>query len=163
MLSDALQTAIGQEQVPDAQDQIHAREIVVATQDQGNDVITQLQNGTDFTQLALQLSTDTTSKAKGGDLGWISKGTLDKPVEDAVWTLQVPRAAESGRSGRRGLLRSPGAREGSRPSRPGQQLHVQRQKAYSDWLAGRRSSQDVKLQLSQPVRDWILSKIGVRP
>ena len=87
MLRDDLQTAIGQEQVPDTQDQIHARDIVVATQDQANDVLTQLQGGADFAQLAQQLSTDTTSNTKGGDLGWIGHGVLDKPVEDAAFAL----------------------------------------------------------------------------
>jgi hypothetical protein len=46
---------------------------------------------------------------------------------------------------------------------PVDQLQQQRQKAFNDWLASRRSSPEVKLQLSQSVRDWALSRIGVRP
>jgi hypothetical protein len=46
---------------------------------------------------------------------------------------------------------------------PEAQLTTQRQKAFNDWLDSRRSSQDVKLQLTQPERDWILARIGVRP
>jgi hypothetical protein len=43
------------------------------------------------------------------------------------------------------------------------QLTSQRQKAFTDWLGTRRSSPDVKLQLNQPDRDWILTRIGLRP
>ena len=43
------------------------------------------------------------------------------------------------------------------------QLQTQRSKAYQDWLSTRRTSSDVKLQLSQPARDWVLARIGVRP
>jgi parvulin-like peptidyl-prolyl isomerase len=46
---------------------------------------------------------------------------------------------------------------------PAAQLPQLRQKAFTDWLATRRSSQDVKLQLSQGERDWALGRIGLRP
>ena len=46
---------------------------------------------------------------------------------------------------------------------PADQLVTLRQKAFTDWLASRRSSQDVKLQMSQAARDWILARIGIRP
>jgi hypothetical protein len=46
---------------------------------------------------------------------------------------------------------------------PAAQTASQRQKAFSDWLGSRRASGDVKLQLSNGARDWVLSRIGVRP
>jgi hypothetical protein len=46
---------------------------------------------------------------------------------------------------------------------PAAQVAAQRQKAFTDWLAARRASGDVKLQFSQGARDWVLSRIGVRP
>src|SRR6266851_10032640 len=48
MLRERLQTAIGQEQVPDTQDQVHARHILVATQEQEDSVMAQLQAGADL-------------------------------------------------------------------------------------------------------------------
>ena len=87
-MQDKLQTAIGDEQVPAVQEQVHARHILVATEDQARDVLTQLQNGADFATLAQQLSTDPGSKDKGGDLGWFGRGVMDKPFEDAAFALQ---------------------------------------------------------------------------
>jgi peptidyl-prolyl cis-trans isomerase D len=44
--------------------------------------------GTDFAALATANSDDVLSKAKGGDMGWVAKGVLEKPVEDAVFAMQ---------------------------------------------------------------------------
>src|SRR5579859_5243571 len=55
MLHDKLQTAIGEEQVPDTQEEVHARHILVATQEQADSVLAQLQAGADFATLATQL------------------------------------------------------------------------------------------------------------
>jgi parvulin-like peptidyl-prolyl isomerase len=46
---------------------------------------------------------------------------------------------------------------------PADQLATLRQKAGGDWLDSHRTGQDVKLELTQPDRDWILARIGVRP
>ena len=162
MLREKLQTAIGTEQVPNTQEQVHARHILVATQEQADGILAQLQAGADFGTLASQQSTDPGSKDKGGDLGWFGKGVMDPPFEAAAFALQ-PGQLSAVIKGDNGyhiiqLLE----RDPARPI-PADQLTSQRQKAFTDWLAARRSSQDVKLQMSQPARDWILSRIGIRP
>jgi parvulin-like peptidyl-prolyl isomerase len=163
LLREQLQTAIGLEQVPGTQDQVHAQEILVASQDEAASVLTQLQGGADFAQLALQLSTDATSKVKGGDLGWFAKGGLaDKAFEDAAFALSPGQLSDviqgSNGFGVIQVLERDPAR-----AVPADQLVTLRQKAFTDWLASRRTSQDVKLQLTQPARDWILTRIGIRP
>jgi parvulin-like peptidyl-prolyl isomerase len=44
--------------------------------------------GNDFAQLARQYSTDTGSKAAGGDLGWVQPGSAVAPFEQAALALQ---------------------------------------------------------------------------
>jgi parvulin-like peptidyl-prolyl isomerase len=162
MLREKLTTAIGEEQVQPIQEQLHARHILVATQDQAQDVLNQLQGGADFAQLAQQVSTDPGSKAKGGDLGWFGRGVMNKPFEDAAFALQPGQLSP--------VVQSPNGfhviqlleRDPARAV-PADQLQQQRDKAFSDWLASRRSSADVKLELTQPERDWVLGRIGVRP
>ena len=58
VLYNKVQAAIVAEQVPTSQEQIHARHILLKTQDDANNALQQLQNGADFGQLAQQLSTD---------------------------------------------------------------------------------------------------------
>jgi peptidyl-prolyl cis-trans isomerase D len=49
----------------------------------------QLRSGGDFAAIAKSVSEDTGSGAKGGDLGWISRGQMVKPFEDAVFSQKV--------------------------------------------------------------------------
>ncbi len=65
-----------------------ARHILVATEAEAKELITQLGKGGDFAKLAKEKSKDPGSKEKGGDLGWFSLGGMVKPFSDAVAKLQ---------------------------------------------------------------------------
>jgi parvulin-like peptidyl-prolyl isomerase len=162
LLRDKVQAAVGQDQVPDTQPQVHARQILVPTSDQANDLLAQLQNGADFATLAQQNSTDAATKAKGGDMGWFGKGVQTKTLEDAVFALQPGQLSDV-------IMDTAGYHIlqvlETDPNRavPPDQLTTQRQKAFSDWLSAQRSSPEVKLSLDQAQTNWILSKLGVRP
>jgi peptidyl-prolyl cis-trans isomerase D len=47
--------------------------------------------GADFADVAMETSEDDATKARGGDLGWIVRGGVVKPLEDAAFT-QAPGA-----------------------------------------------------------------------
>lgn len=67
--------------------QFKARHILVETQGAATDLITQLNGGADFEELAKAHSTGP-SGASGGDLGWFSPGQMVKPFSDAVSALE---------------------------------------------------------------------------
>lgn len=71
-------------------EQVHARHILVTEEKTANDILAKLKAGTDFAQLAAQNSLDVTTKQRGGDLGWFSRGELlQKSVEDVAFALKV--------------------------------------------------------------------------
>jgi parvulin-like peptidyl-prolyl isomerase len=76
------------------QDEVWLRQIVVADDATARDVLARLQNGEDFGALASELSTDTNSKASGGDLGWNMKGTLPTDVERIAYGLQIGQLSD---------------------------------------------------------------------
>lgn len=45
--------------------------------------------GEDFAKVASEVSEDAGTKAQGGDLGWIGRGNLAGPFEDALFAMQV--------------------------------------------------------------------------
>ena len=71
------------------QEQVWARHILVADEATAKSVYDQLVAGADFATLAAKYSIDTTSKDKGGDLGWFGKGKMVPDFESAVWTMKI--------------------------------------------------------------------------
>ena len=67
--------------------QFKARHILVETQGTAIELITQLDAGADFAELATEHSTGPSSTS-GGDLGWFSPNQMVAPFSDAVARLQ---------------------------------------------------------------------------
>ncbi len=66
----------------------NARHILVKTEAEAKDIISQLNKGGDFAKIAKEKSMDPGSKDKGGDLGWFSPAGMVKPFSDAVVGLK---------------------------------------------------------------------------
>jgi len=64
-----------------------AQHILVKTEDEAKEIITELDNGADFTKLASEKSLDASAK-QGGDLGWFSLKQMVKPFGDAASALK---------------------------------------------------------------------------
>ncbi|MCP1241808.1 peptidylprolyl isomerase [Acetobacter lambici] len=72
-----------------AEQEVHARHILVKTEAEANDVIKKLQGGADFGKLAAEVSTDKGSAAQnGGDLGWFKKGDMIPAFSDAAFAMK---------------------------------------------------------------------------
>ena len=74
--------------------QVHARHILVNTEDEANQLLVRLRNGEDFAALAKQYSLDTSSKEQGGDLGWFAQEELIEPeLATVAFQLKVGQIA----------------------------------------------------------------------
>jgi parvulin-like peptidyl-prolyl isomerase len=74
---------------PHSQDEVWARHILVADEATANTVRQRLINGEDFGKVASEVSTDTGSKDKGGDLGWFARGTMVPEFDAVAFTLKI--------------------------------------------------------------------------
>ena len=68
------------------QEEIHARHILVATEDEAKAVIKELDGGKDFAEVAKEKSTDS-NKTDGGDLGYFAKGRMVPEFEEVAFAL----------------------------------------------------------------------------
>jgi parvulin-like peptidyl-prolyl isomerase len=78
-----------QSEVPASVEAIHYRGILVRDQTEADTLRAQVEGGADFAALAQEKSQDTSSKEKGGDLGWAPRGLLDDELEEQLFTLEV--------------------------------------------------------------------------
>lgn len=53
-----------------------------------------LQKGEDFARLARDNSNDPESASKGGDVGYVTKGQLDKAIDQYAWTAPVGQLSD---------------------------------------------------------------------
>ena len=76
-----------------AGEQIRASHILVKTEQQAKDILTQLKGGAAFEELAKKNSVDSSS-AKGGDLGWFGKGAMVPVFERAALALKEGQVSD---------------------------------------------------------------------
>lgn len=72
--------------------EVHARHILVVSEDEAKEVAERLKKGEDFAALAKEKSKDT--NAEGGDLGFFTRGQMLKPFEEAAFSLDVGEISE---------------------------------------------------------------------
>lgn len=68
-------------------EQVHARHILVATENEAMDVLIKLRGGESFSALAQQYSQDRASKDQGGDLGFFPRGIMPVEIEQVAFAL----------------------------------------------------------------------------
>jgi len=74
--------------------QIRASHILLETEEEAQQILGQLKEGADFSELAVKQSTDTASGALGGDLGYFGRGAMVKEFEDAAFALDLNQLSE---------------------------------------------------------------------
>jgi peptidyl-prolyl cis-trans isomerase D len=137
------------------EEQVWARHILVAEEEEAKLVIERLEASEDFAALAQELSTDTGSGAQGGDLGWFGKGQMVAEFEEAAFDLEfgetsVPVQSQFGWH----IIQLVG-RENRAISED--RLEQIRQQTLSEWLTEQRETAEVVY-----IDDWV-DKVPTEP
>jgi peptidyl-prolyl cis-trans isomerase C len=77
------------------EEEVHARHILVASEDEAKKIIEELKNGGDFAALAKQHSTDSSGSDKGGDLGFFKKGDMVPEFAAAAFALTAGETTDA--------------------------------------------------------------------
>ncbi|GAI11028.1 unnamed protein product, partial [marine sediment metagenome] len=75
-------------------EEIKASHIVLRTEVEAKAILSQLKAGADFAELAWRESIDPTTKEKGGDLGFFSRGKMIPAFEEAAFALEAGEFSE---------------------------------------------------------------------
>ncbi len=124
-------------------EQVHAARILLASQAEANQVLTQLKAGKDFAALAKQYSKDESTRDNGGDLGWLPKGILTPEMEAVAFQLAPGQIS--------GIIQDQVGfeivkvieRDPARELSP-ELLQYQRQQAFLAWLDAQRNKAKIE-------------------
>jgi peptidyl-prolyl cis-trans isomerase C len=126
--------------IPETAEQVHARQILLLSAQEANEVLVQLQAGDDFDNLAFEYDPITR-----GNLGWFPRGYLpDLQLDETAFSLEINEYSP--------VIESPAGfhilvvveRDPQRSLEPDALLMLQIQ-ALSEWLAERRSESDIEI------------------
>src|SRR5437764_4967910 len=79
-------------------DQGAAPEVDAAAKAKAENIVKELRAGGDFAKLARESSGDPSSAAKGGDMGWVDKGTTVEPFDSAAFSVPLNTISDPIRS-----------------------------------------------------------------
>lgn len=129
--------------ISDSAEHVHARHILVDDQELAEQLRVELLDGADFGELAAEYSLDLSTRIGGGDLGWISRGTLTlSEVERAALELgegELSPVVES----RLGFHVIEALARELRPLSNEARANIHRQ-AIQDWLLARRETVEIE-------------------
>jgi parvulin-like peptidyl-prolyl isomerase len=131
--------------VPTVAEQVHARHILLDSEEEAQAVLAELQAGGDFAALAQKYSRDEGTRANGGDLGWFPRGLelLPPEVEEEAFRLQPGQVSGVIHSQFGYHIVKVEAREPDRPLSP-EMLQATKQKVFAQWLAERRKAATIE-------------------
>jgi len=126
--------------VPEAMEQVHARQILARDQGTAEAYYRQLQAGTDFDTLAFQVDPLT-----GGDLGWFPRGYMTRPdLEAAIFALEPGQYTSIIQTDLGFHIVKVIAREGQRPLTADARRVLQHQ-ALEKWLNEQRQAATIEI------------------
>ena len=128
--------------IPDAVEQVRARQIFALTPEGAQRALTSLASGTDFGTLAWEYSPES-----GGELGWFPKGYLLYPeVEAAAFSLEVGARSEIIQSEIGYHIIEVQAHESAHPLTTDARITLQT-KALQDWLSAAIANSQIVIQI----------------
>jgi parvulin-like peptidyl-prolyl isomerase len=142
LLREKLRQALA-EKVPTTAEQVHARHILLDSEEEAKKVLEELKAGADFAELARKYSKDEDTKENGGDLGWFPKGEWEPAFDAVVFSLKVGEISDVVRTSRGYHIIKVEGHEMDRELDP-DYLAQKRAAALDEWLQQARYSDKVR-------------------
>ena len=145
--------------VPTEAKQVHVYAIMVDNEGNATLVEDKLKNGGNFSALAAEYSTDNTTKANGGDLGWLPQGILISELDQAAFSLTIGNVSEPilASNGYYYIIKVTEIEE----NRPVEDQYREQlaYTAFSNWFTAQMDSTKIVTYLNQSKATWAMNHI----
>jgi len=148
--------------LPRTDEMVHVRHILVDNQDSLQQAQQKLAEGAPFDQVAKDFSTDTATRDKGGDMGWIPRGQQSAAFDAAAFSQPIGEVGQPVQTTSGNEIIQVLERDAAHPLTP-EQIEGKAAQGYQVWYSGVRNGENVKNDLSPDERAWILRQVGPRP
>lgn len=142
------------ERVPTIGEQVHVYAIVVETFEDAEAVKARLDAGEDFGDLAREVSLDTETGEKGGELGWIPRGAMDFLFDETAFSLNIGEASDILPTEQGFYLLKVSEKAVAREIEE-EFLQVLKGQALQDWFAEERRFHEIKYNFNSEIYAWI--------
>ena len=140
--------------VPETENQVWARHILVVDKTIADVVLSDLENGEDWNALAVEYSQDESNKDSGGDLGWFGRGQMVAEFEDAAYSLEIGEISEPVQTQFGWHIIQLLGKE-DRPL-SAQSLEAKKSEVYNTWVSEKREAKSI--EISDTWTNWVPSE-----
>lgn len=152
--------------MPTVAEQVHLNAILLATYEEAQQVKARVEKGEVFADLARAVSLDNTSKAGGGDLGWLPRGVLDTRFENTAFNLipgavsipipqVVPSPADMEASSTGGYFLFMVSEKAAAREVAAEFLPILKSQALEKWLLAESQLHDIKYNFNSEINAWL--------
>lgn len=150
-----LQTLI-EESMPNTAEQVHLYDILLPDYNTAAEVKKRIDEGEDFMTIASEVSLDTETKDKGGDMGWLPTKVLDSNLQSTVTNLDIGIVSDPVQTSSSSDQTSSTGQEQSSlllmitekavaREVDAQYVDILKASLWQDWLTSQMSTQNIKL------------------
>lgn len=131
--------------LPKTAEFVHARQIFCKERASCDAALARIEGGEDFAAVAKEVSEDSSTRERGGDLDWVTRGSLLSPeLEEVVFGLQTGQHSEVVASDLGFHVVSVLERDPARVMSD-EQLMPLRERKLTEWLTQRRASSSIEI------------------
>jgi parvulin-like peptidyl-prolyl isomerase len=123
------------DEVPRDEEQVHLAEIVTDTREKADDALARLNRGESWYVVVEEVSIDTATKSRGGDIGWIAEEDPPTETETAAFSLNVGDVSQVIQTGANTWVILKLIGKGPRPM-SAERYAAAQAAAYQEWLSG---------------------------